>query len=277
MRRAESEIDPVEIRRAHERYATERDALLPSSWRGPYAKWGRGWHPGRGQVPPRPLRLVPRRRRRPGGTLGVRGVDDPARRSGDPARRSGDPACCGDRLRYQLHPSLGRLRGGPTIERLNTITRLGAGVDQTRLLAPEAIERTLAALRRYKAVIDRHGVVKVRMTATSAARDALNRDAFFAAAREIVGVLPELLAGDEEGRLSFDGATAGLDPATAPWLVVDIGGGSTELVWGPAPGGGRAAVRSLDVGCVRLTERFLVSDPPTASEMAQAAASCPRS
>jgi exopolyphosphatase/guanosine-5'-triphosphate,3'-diphosphate pyrophosphatase len=113
-------------------------------------------------------------------------------------------------------------------------------------------------------------VERVRITATSAARDATNRDEFLTAAERIVGVRPELLDGDEEGRLSFAGATAELDPAGGPWLIVDIGGGSTELVVGPGPKGGPLAVRSLDVGCVRLTERFLPTDPPTSGEMAAA-------
>jgi exopolyphosphatase/guanosine-5'-triphosphate,3'-diphosphate pyrophosphatase len=159
---------------------------------------------------------------------------------------------------------------GRTLERLNTITRLGQGVDQTRQLAPEAVERTMSALRRYRAVIDRYGVTRIRMTATSAARDASNRDVFFESAKRIVGVSAELLPGDEEGRLSFLGATASLDPAGAPWLVVDIGGGSTEFAWGPDDKGLPVAVRSLDIGCVRITERFLASDPPSPDELARA-------
>jgi exopolyphosphatase/guanosine-5'-triphosphate,3'-diphosphate pyrophosphatase len=112
--------------------------------------------------------------------------------------------------------------------------------------------------------MDRLGVERVRMTATSAARDADNRDEFFEAARAAVGVAPELLSGDEEGRLSFLGATAELDPADGPFLVVDIGGGSTELVLGTAE---PTMVHSLDVGCVRLTEKFLHRDPPAPEEL----------
>jgi exopolyphosphatase/guanosine-5'-triphosphate,3'-diphosphate pyrophosphatase len=147
------------------------------------------------------------------------------------------------------------------------ITRLGEGVDRDRRLAPAALDRTLRVLEGYRDVMDRHGVGPVRMTATSAARDALNRDEFFDAAARIVGVRPELLGGDEEGRLSFAGATAELDPASGPWLVVDIGGGSTELVRGPGGDGGPQDVCSLDVGCVRLTERLLTGDPPTAASL----------
>jgi exopolyphosphatase/guanosine-5'-triphosphate,3'-diphosphate pyrophosphatase len=159
---------------------------------------------------------------------------------------------------------------GTPQRRLMTITRLGAGVDRTHLLGPDAIARTVDVLRSYRSVMDELGVTRVRMTATSAARDAGNRDDFFGAAREVVGVEPELLGGEEEGRLSFAGATAELDLATGPWLVADIGGGSTELAVGPAPGAARLApqaVCSLDMGCVRVTERFLAHDPPTPAEI----------
>src|SRR6202020_928777 len=109
------------------------------------------------------------------------------------------------------------------------------------------------------AVLDQHGVVAVRAAATSAARDAANAEEFFSRAEAVLGVRPELLSGEEEGRLSYAGATDGLLPEDGPYLVVDLGGGSTELV-APDPDGG-VAVTSLDVGCVRVTERFLRSDP----------------
>jgi exopolyphosphatase/guanosine-5'-triphosphate,3'-diphosphate pyrophosphatase len=158
---------------------------------------------------------------------------------------------------------------GTTLARLMTITRLGAGVDRTRVLAPEAVARTVEVLCRYRSVMESFGVGRVRMTATSAARDATNQYEFLAAARAAAGVEPELLDGDEEGRLSFAGATADLDPATGPWLVADVGGGSTELAVGPADGDRLQprAVRSLDVGCVRVTERFLAHDPPRREEL----------
>lgn len=155
-------------------------------------------------------------------------------------------------------------RDGETVERLMTITRLGQGVDATGRLAPEAIQRTADALRRYREVMDHHGVERVRMTATSAARDAENRDEFFDAAEAIVGVRPELLSGLEEGRLSFAGATAELDPAGGPFLVVDIGGGSTEFAVGTTECEGAL---SIDIGCVRMTEKFLEHDPPRADEL----------
>ncbi|HEX4905389.1 MAG TPA: exopolyphosphatase [Acidimicrobiales bacterium] len=153
---------------------------------------------------------------------------------------------------------------GETLDRRMVITRLGAGVDRTGQLDPEAIERTLAVLRDYRSLMDAHGVERVRAAATSAARDARNRDAFFVPAAEIVGAPLELLGGEEEGRLSFLGATAELDPADGPFLVVDIGGGSTELAYGTTEA---EAVMSVQVGCVRMTERWIHSDPPAPEEL----------
>jgi exopolyphosphatase / guanosine-5'-triphosphate,3'-diphosphate pyrophosphatase len=163
--------------------------------------------------------------------------------------------------------------GLETLERLMTITRLGEGVDATGKLAPEAVERTLEVLRRYREVMDGLGVEQVRMTATSAARDAANRDEFFGPAGEIAGTAADLLTGDDEAALSFAGATAELDPAEGPFLVVDIGGGSSEFAAGPPAGSSRMepeGVMSVDVGCVRLTERFIHSDPPTPEELSSA-------
>jgi exopolyphosphatase/guanosine-5'-triphosphate,3'-diphosphate pyrophosphatase len=155
-------------------------------------------------------------------------------------------------------------RGFTILDRRMRITRLGQGVNATKLLAPEAIERTAAVLREYRGAMDELGVERVRITATSAARDAANRENFFSVAREIVGVEPELLSGDEEARLSFRGATADLDPADGPFLIVDIGGGSTEFVVGTDK---PEAALSVDVGCVRITEQELHHDPPTAEEL----------
>ncbi len=157
---------------------------------------------------------------------------------------------------------------GKTVERLMRITRLGQGVDATGRLAAEAIARTVAVLEEYRKVLDQHGVERVRMTATSAARDASNRDDFFAAATAAVGVSPELLGGDEEARLSFLGATSELDPDDGPFLVADIGGGSTEFAVGSS--GEPDGVLSTDIGCVRITEKFLHSDPPAPEELSQA-------
>ena len=157
--------------------------------------------------------------------------------------------------------------GHTTVERLMRITRLGAGVDASGRLDPEAIERTLAVLREYREVMDRHGVDRVRVAATSAARDAANRDELFDAAEHILGARPELLDGVEEGRLSFLGATSELDPADGPFLVCDIGGGSTEFSYGTTEA---EASLSTDMGCVRITEAWLHSDPPSAVELSQA-------
>jgi exopolyphosphatase/guanosine-5'-triphosphate,3'-diphosphate pyrophosphatase len=164
----------------------------------------------------------------------------------------------------------GTADGTTTVERRMRITRLGRGVDATGALAPEAVDLTLEVLREYRAALDRHGVERVRMTATSAARDAANRELFFEPAAEIVGTAPELLSGDEEGRLAFAGATAKLDPARGPFLVVDIGGGSTEFAVGAGGGGPPDGVVSVDVGCVRVTEKFLHRDPPAPEELSQA-------
>jgi exopolyphosphatase/guanosine-5'-triphosphate,3'-diphosphate pyrophosphatase len=154
--------------------------------------------------------------------------------------------------------------GSATLDRLMTITKLGEGVDATGRLSPAAIERTIAALREYRAVMDRHGVERVRITATSAARDAANADEFFDAAEAVVGTRPELLSGLDEGRLSFRGATAELDPADGPFLVFDIGGGSTEFAFGVEEA---TSAMSLDIGCVRLTEKYIESDPPRPEEL----------
>lgn len=157
---------------------------------------------------------------------------------------------------------------GKTIERLMRITRLGQGVDATGRLAEEAIARTVAVLEEYRKVLEQHGVERVRMTATSAARDASNREEFFAAATAAVGVTPELLGGDEEARLSFLGATSELDADDGPFLVADIGGGSTEFAVGSS--GDPDGVLSTDIGCVRITEKFLHTDPPAPEELSQA-------
>jgi exopolyphosphatase/guanosine-5'-triphosphate,3'-diphosphate pyrophosphatase len=155
-----------------------------------------------------------------------------------------------------------------TIDRRMHITRLGQGVDATRRLAPEAIERTLAVLREYGEAIEAHGATRVRATATSAARDAENRDDLCTPAKAALGTEPELLSGQEEAQLSFAGATTGLT-APAPYLIVDIGGGSTELVYGTTT---PEALCSLDIGCVRITEQWLHSDPPAPEELSNAVA-----
>ncbi|GAA1334753.1 Ppx/GppA phosphatase family protein [Saccharothrix algeriensis] len=160
------------------------------------------------------------------------------------------------------------------VHREMRVVRLGAGVDATGVLGAEALERTRAALADYANVLRRKGAERVRMVATSATRDAANRDEFFAMTRAVLGVEAEVISGDEEARLSFTGAVADLDAADGPFLVSDVGGGSTELVLGTWDGvrGEVTAARSVDIGCVRLTERCLRSDPPTEAEVADAVA-----
>lgn len=153
------------------------------------------------------------------------------------------------------------------IERLMTITRMGEGVDANGALADAALGRVVECLQHYREVLDRHEVSSIRMTATSAARDASNREDFFDLAEVVIGVRPELISGDEEAALSFAGATAELDPIDGPFLVVDIGGGSTEFAYGLDTC--QKAV-STDMGCVRLTEQYIHSDPSLPEELVAA-------
>ncbi|MFD9795365.1 exopolyphosphatase [Streptomyces sp. NPDC059070] len=150
------------------------------------------------------------------------------------------------------------------LDRRMTIVRLGQGVDRTGRLAPEALERTFAACREYAAVIRELGAERVRFVATSASRDAENRDDFVRGVVDILGVEPEVITGDQEAEFSFTGATRELH-ADGDYLVVDIGGGSTEFVVGSHQ---VRAARSVDVGCVRLTERHQPGDPAGAEQIA---------
>ncbi|GHG36161.1 Ppx/GppA phosphatase family protein [Streptomyces zaomyceticus] len=158
-----------------------------------------------------------------------------------------------------VHPETGEL---VELDRRMTIVRLGQGVDSTGRLAPEALERTFAACRAYAEVIEELGAEKLRFVATSASRDAENREEFVNGVVEILGVEPEVITGDQEAAFSFTGATGELH-GTETRLVVDIGGGSTEFVTGNKD---VEAARSVDIGCVRLTERHVRHDPPTAEE-----------
>ncbi|MEW1752914.1 exopolyphosphatase [Streptomyces angustmyceticus] len=166
-------------------------------------------------------------------------------------------------------PATGELKD---LDRRMQIVRLGQGVDRTGRLAPEALERTFAVCREYAAVIKGLGAEQVRFVATSASRDAENREDFVRGVVDILGVEPEVITGDQEAEFSFNGATKELlarADLARPFLVVDIGGGSTEFVLGD---GSVRAARSVDVGCVRMTERHLVhegeiSDPPTPGQI----------
>ncbi len=158
------------------------------------------------------------------------------------------------------------------LERQLEMVRLGLGVDRTGQFDPVAVERTLEAARRYRTLIDHHGVTRqeIRFVATSATRDAANRDLFIDGIREILGVEPEVISGQEEAALSFRGAVSTVQGLPeGPRLVVDIGGGSTELVLGTETPTHRI---SMDIGSVRMTERHLHSDPPTEVEIAAATA-----
>jgi exopolyphosphatase / guanosine-5'-triphosphate,3'-diphosphate pyrophosphatase len=147
------------------------------------------------------------------------------------------------------------------------IVRLGQGVDETGQFHPDAIARTLAAVDKFAAEIAKRGVEKIRFCATSATRDATNRHLFVDGVRERLGIELEVITGDEEAALSFAGAIKDLDPSNGPFLVVDIGGGSTEFVFGTST---VEAARSVNIGCVRMTERHFASDPATAEQIESA-------
>jgi exopolyphosphatase / guanosine-5'-triphosphate,3'-diphosphate pyrophosphatase len=155
--------------------------------------------------------------------------------------------------------------------RESRMVRLGQGVDATGRLAPEALDRAFAAIDDYAALIKDHGVERIRFCATSATRDADNAALFTDGVRARLGIDPEVLSGDEEARLAFDGAVRGTSPLPDPVLVVDVGGGSTELILGERATGPRSAY-SMDVGSVRLHERCLGGDPPTADQVASCVA-----
>ena len=155
------------------------------------------------------------------------------------------------------------------LRRETRIVRLGQGVDATGEFAPEALERTFAAAKEFAEVAAQYQPEKLRFVATSASRDVKNRDEFFAGIFSILGVVPDVITGDEEARLSFLGATADLDSAERPFVVMDLGGGSTELVLGTADV--EAAV-SMDIGSVRLTERHMPVETPSSEQICAAIA-----
>ncbi|WP_435768919.1 Ppx/GppA phosphatase family protein [Nocardioides sp. SYSU DS0651] len=165
---------------------------------------------------------------------------------------------------------LGDPAGDPAgVVRESRMVRLGQGVDATGRLAPEALGRAFAAIDEYAALVRDAGATRIRFCATSATRDADNAAEFTRGVRERLGVEPEVLSGEEEARLAFDGAVRGLGavPLAAPTLVYDIGGGSTELILGD-PASGPTGAHSMDIGSVRLHERHVRTDPPTADELA---------
>ena len=147
------------------------------------------------------------------------------------------------------------------------IVRLGQGVDQNKAFQPDAIARTLSAVRLFKDHIASKGVEKIRFCATSATRDATNRNLFIDGVREILSIEVEVIPGEEEAELSFIGATKELRQSDAPFLVVDIGGGSTEFVFGSEK---VDFAKSVNIGCVRMSERHLNTQPPSMAQIAQA-------
>jgi exopolyphosphatase/guanosine-5'-triphosphate,3'-diphosphate pyrophosphatase len=151
------------------------------------------------------------------------------------------------------------------VTRQMQVVRLGQGVDETNQFHPDALERTFAAVDLYAAEIVRRGVEKIRFCATSATRDATNRNIFIDGVKERLGIEPEVISGDEEARLSFAGATREFNRTDGPFLVVDIGGGSTEFVLGTDT---VESAISVNIGCVRMSERHFHNDPPTADEIA---------
>lgn len=157
--------------------------------------------------------------------------------------------------------------GGAQLCREMHITRLAEGVDRSGRLAETAMQRTLTVLERYSGLLQRERVRRLRVTGTSAARDAENRAEFFSRVQQAVGVEPELLSGEAEAALAFAGATHGRDPGAGPFVTLDIGGGSTEFAYGQAA---PESSISLNLGCVRVSERFFASDPPAPGELARA-------
>ena len=147
------------------------------------------------------------------------------------------------------------------------IVRLGQGVDENKAFHLDAINRTLLAVKSFKEIIDINNVDKIRFCATSATRDAMNRNLFIDGVRDILNVQVEVIPGEEEAALSFTGATYQLDQGTGPFLVVDIGGGSTEFVYGDKK---VMSAKSVNIGCVRMSERHLTSQPPTMDQIASA-------
>ena len=271
VRAAEAAVDAAELEAAHARYGALRDAAVPPGYRGPRPTGGVGgtrrgvkclhahlaWFLAGGPDP------VGR------WTCDKLGID-PAQyrvtRTGGREQAAGTARgpvaaidCGTNSTRLLVVDAAGR-----PLERLMRITRLGQRVDRDGLLDEKAMQRTIDVLAEFRRVMNHHDVTRARATATAAARDARNTGEFARRVTEVLGTAPEVLGGEEEGRLTYLGATADLDPAGGPYLVVDVGGGSTELVGGPATA---LTAVSLEIGCVRGTERFLEHDPPLASEL----------
>lgn len=248
VRTAEAAVDEEALAAAHARYASERDAYIPADHEGPVPSGGVG------------------------GTMrGVKclhahyawylaGGEDPVGRWVAQQLSTAVIDCGTNSTRMLITDATGE----NTLERRFTLTRLGEGVNASGALKPAAIERTLACLRGYKRVMDRYMISSVRAVSTSAVRDSDNRSDFLNAASSLVGKEFECLPGDEEARLAFQGAVSDLRPSDGPFLVVDIGGGSTELSYGVNK---CESSVSLNLGSVRLTEQYMHHDPPLAEEL----------
>ena len=262
---AEAEVDPVALENAHRQYQAERDAYIPPD-----------------HVGPRPSGGVA------GTRIGVKclhahyawhlaGGDDPVGRwvaeriTKDNYEVTIRKSTTGNVAAIDIGTNSTNLlivdRDGCTLERRVTVTRLGQGVDQSRRLSPEAIERTINCLSAYRDLLDQHDSPRVRIVASSASRDALNREEFFDQAEKVLGVRPELVSGDEEAQLAYRGCTSQLVPDPNGHLIIDIGGGSTELIMGTSQ---LSQAHSIDVGAVRMTERHLRHDPPQPEELLNA-------
>jgi exopolyphosphatase / guanosine-5'-triphosphate,3'-diphosphate pyrophosphatase len=280
VRAAEAAVDPGELEEAHARYSAERDAAIPPRWEGPRPSGGVGgtrrgvkclhahyaWLLAGGNDPVGRW-VAEQLAGGPAPGLGAAQWDDALRRpAGEPKlrARTGQAVAAIDCGTLSTRLLVAGADGAPTV-RLMRLTGLGKGVDAGGEVAAASVGRVLAVLREYRAVMDRNEVGRVLMVGTSALRDATNRGAFSDDAARIVGTELRLLTGEEEAELSFSGATQELARASGPWLVADVGGGSTELAFGPP-----LAACSLDVGCVRLTERFFAHDPPAADELDEA-------
>ena len=262
---AEAEVDSIALENAHLQYQAERDAYIPID-----------------HVGPRPSGGVA------GTRIGVKclhahyawhlaGGDDPVGRwvAERLTNQHHEPTSENSRIGNVAAIDIGTNstnllivdRDGRTLERRVTVTRLGQNVDQTRTLSPEAIERTMNCLSTYRELLDQYDSPHLRIVASSASRDALNREQFFDQAEKVLGVRPELVSGEDEARLAYRGCTSHLVPDPNGHLIIDIGGGSTELIVGTSQ---LSQAHSIDVGAVRMTERHLRHDPPQPEELLNA-------
>ena len=262
---AEAQVDSNELDDAHRRYQAERDAYIPSDHVGPRPSGGvagtrigvkclhahYAWHLAGGDDPVG--RWVAERIE---GQL----VEKPEGKFSQVNVAAIDIGTNSTNLLIIDH-------NGITLERQVNVTRLGQGVDKTRTLSPDAIDRTIECLAKYRELLDAHGAPCLRVVASSASRDATNRDDFFDRAEQVLGVRPELISGEEEARLAYRGATSHVEVDKNGHLIIDIGGGSTELIVGTSQ---LSRAHSIDAGAVRMTERHLQHDPPLPEELLNA-------